>query len=131
MSGPHPRVLPRSSRIALRCSRDGQHVLEQILDLEDLVGDVAQHLLEAPVLLPGAVAVEDVVEEKLPPSSPGTIRSISGPGQVDEDRLQLSDLGGNSQAHADSRGERGILQEPDRIRRRGSNPLREGHFFRG
>jgi hypothetical protein len=63
MSGPSPG-LPRSSRIALRCSGTGDF-LEQVLDLENLVGDVPEDLLEPAVLLPGAVAIEDVVEEKL------------------------------------------------------------------
>ena len=79
MSGPKS-ACPRSSRIAAALLGDLQDLLEQILDLEDLVGDVTEDLLEAPVLLAGAVAVEDVVEEELLHHR-GTIRSISGPGR--------------------------------------------------
>ena len=44
---------------------DLEDLLEKVLDLEHLVGDVAEDLLEAAVLLAGPVAVEDVVEEQL------------------------------------------------------------------
>ena len=44
---------------------DLEHLLEQVLDLEHLVGDVAEDLLEPAVLLAGPVAEEDVVEEQL------------------------------------------------------------------
>jgi hypothetical protein len=98
---------------------DRQDILEKILDLEDLVGDVAQDLLEAAVLLAGAVAVEDVVEEQLLHHG-GDHPVDLGPRQVHEDRLQFPDLGGDAEAHAGPRsGERGILQESPANKSRG------------
>ena len=69
-----------------------------MLDLEDLVGDVAQHLLESPVLLARPLAVEDVVEEQLlhhGRDHPVDLR----PRQVDQDGVELADLGSDFEGH--------------------------------
>ena len=73
-------------------------VLEQILDLEHLVGHVAENLLKTAMLLAGAVPVEDVVEQQL--LHHGRHHAVDlRPGQVDQDRLELSDFRSDSEAH--------------------------------
>jgi hypothetical protein len=71
---------------------DLKDFLEEVLDLEHLVGDVAEDLLEAAVLLPGAVPVEDVVEEELLHHRRHHSVDLRA-GQVDENGLEFADFG--------------------------------------
>src|SRR5688572_12942132 len=90
-----------------------EHFLEQILDVENVVGDEANELLEPAVLLARDLSVEDVVEEKLGHHGRDHFIDLT-PGEVDQHALQPADLTRHIQPHAD-----GILQRAkNRVRSR-------------
>src|SRR5207244_7432827 len=76
-----------------------KHFLEEILRVEDVVGDEADELLEAPVLLAGHLAVEDVVEEELRHHRRDHDVDLA-PREMHEDALQPPDLARDVELHS-------------------------------